>query len=75
MKKEYIGLSIVMFMLIGASFAAGYNMSPENSQLIEKNERIKQLEEVIIQQQIINQYMMKSLPQFQIKNWAMNKGK
>lgn len=64
-----------MILLICTSFVAGYKMSPENSQLAEKNERIRQLEEVIVQQQMINQYMMKSLPQFKIKNWAMNKGK
>ena len=75
MKKENLGLGIVFVLLICTSFFAGYKMSSENTNLAEKNERIRQLEEVIVQQQIVNQYMIKSMPQFKIKNWAMNKNK
>ena len=75
MKKENIGIPAAMIILVATSFFAGYKMSPENTNLAEKNERIRQLEEVIVQQQIVNQYMIKSMPQFKIKNWAMNKNK
>lgn len=75
MKKENLGIGIVFILLMCASFFAGYKMSPENTNLAEKNEKIKQLEDVIVQQQIMNQYMIKSMPQFKIKNWAMNKNK
>lgn len=73
MKKENLGIGIVFVLLIFASFFAGYKLSPENTELAEKNQRIKELEEVIVQQQITYQYMIKSMPQFKIKNWAMNK--
>lgn len=73
MKKEALGMGTIFIILICASFLAGYKLSPENSQLLEKNERIRQLEEVIIQQQITNQYMIKSMPHFKIQNWSMNK--
>ena len=73
MKKENLSTSIAFIIFIIVSFIAGYKLSPENSQLAEKNERIKQLEEIIIQQQITNQYMIKNMPNFKIKNWAMNK--
>lgn len=73
MKKENLGIPFAFIIITCASFFAGYKMSPDNSNLIEKNERIKQLEEVIIQQQITNQYMIKNMPNFKIKNWAMNK--
>lgn len=73
MKNEKLGIYIAFIIIIIASFSAGYKLSPENSIIQEKNQRIKELEEVIIQQQITYQYMIRSMPQFKIENWAMNK--
>lgn len=73
MKSENKMTYVLIFLFLFVGFFAGYNYSPQNTEIKEKNQRIKELEEVIIQQQIINQYMIKTMPQFKIENWAMNK--
>lgn len=73
MKKENIGLGIAFLIIISASFYAGYNMSPTNKDYQEQKVRIRELEDVIVQQQLTYQYMLKSMPNMKIKNWAMNK--
>ena len=73
MKKENIGLGILFIVLMATSFYAGYNMSPVNTEYQEQRNRIRELEDVIVQQQVVTQYMIKSMPQFKIKNWSMNK--
>lgn len=73
MKKEQIGYVIIFIVLMATSFYAGYNMSPVNAEYQEQKNKIRELEDVIVQQQVMFQYMVKSMPQFKIKNWAMNK--
>ena len=73
MKKENVGLGILFIILMATSFYAGYNMSPVNAEYQEQKNRIRELEDVIVQQQVLTQYMIKSMPQFKIKNWSMNK--
>lgn len=73
MKKENIGYGIMAFILLGASFYAGRLSAPETQDYNEKVSRIHQLEEVIIEQQLMYTSTIKHMPQFKIKNWAMNK--
>ena len=73
MKKENICVAIAFIILIATSFYAGYNMSPTNNEYQEQKNRIRELEDVIVQQQVVTQYMIKSMPNMKIKNWSMNK--
>lgn len=73
MKKDTISFGIVLIMMMCVSFYVGLKTSPENQTIAEKNVKIKQLEEVIIEQQLMYTNMLKQMPQFKIKNWAMNR--
>ena len=68
MKKENIGFAVVFLILMTASFYAGYNISPTTKINQQQQARIKDLEEVIVQQQVLFQYMLKSMPTFKMKN-------
>ena len=73
MKKENIGFGIMAFILLGASFYAGRISAPQTQEYNEKVARIHQLEEVIVEQQLMYTSIIKNMPQFKIKNWAMNR--
>lgn len=73
MKKENPIFAVILLVMMGVSFYAGYQFSPLNIQANQKDAEIKSLKEVVIQQQLMYTAMMRQMPQFKIKNWAMNK--
>lgn len=75
MKKDNLGYILLMFILMIASFYAGFSYSPNNNNLLEKEMKIKELKETIVQQQVSNFYIIKHMKDFQVKNWSMNKNK
>lgn len=61
MKNEFLlkGLILVAFMLL--SYLVGYKFSPDRIALQEKTQKIKELENTIVQQQISNSYIIKHM--------------
>lgn len=73
MKKDNIVLVFIMILMMSASFYAGYFYSPDKNEILDKDTKIRELKDTIIQQQINNSYIIKHMNDFQIKNWSMNK--
>lgn len=73
MKKENPILAIILIFMMSVSFYTGYQFSPINIEIKQQQAEIKNLKEVIIQQQLMYTAMMRQMPQFKIKNWAMNR--
>jgi len=67
MKNEKIILIFMMLILMGASFYAGFKISPDRTLLLEKNLKIKELEDTIVQQEISNSYMIKLMMSNKVK--------
>ena len=61
MKNEKTLLVFVMLIFMGASFFAGYKFSPGKTTLEEKDQKIKELENTIVQQQISSSYIIKHM--------------
>ena len=61
MKNEKTLLVFVMLIFMGASFFAGYKFSPDRTALQEKDQKIKELENTIVQQQISSSYIIKHM--------------
>jgi len=66
MKNEKIVMGLILVIFMTISFFIGYKFSPDRTILFEKEQKIKELENTIVQQQISNSYIIKHMGNYPV---------